>query len=197
MTRYILVGGRELHPPGGQELCQALAAGLARPVRVLSCFFAEPEDTWEEKFNRKGKTFFQKYLGKGVTVELARPESFERQARKADVIYLHGGDTGSLKTAMAPYQNLAALFKGKTVVGSSAGAQFLSRLYWTCDRREFGTGAGFVPCAVMVHFGSDYGSGDPRGSIDWLAAKSGLEQKAGALPVYCLHEGEFKVVEAA
>jgi hypothetical protein len=196
VTRYILAGGGDRKDPAkGRRLCEAFTEGLSRPVRILDCFFAEPRETWEQKF-ANFKAFYAQHLGNNATPELAFPATFEEQAAKADVIYLHGGDDTLLGHYLKQYPDLTArIFKDKTVVGSSAGASFLSTFSWTCDWREARPGSGIVPVRVIVHYGSNYGSDDSRGPIDWRQARAALAPHHPELSLHSLAEGEFIIIE--
>jgi hypothetical protein len=190
-TRYILVGGRDDVVDDGRALFEAIMKGYDRPVHVLSCCFAEPPESWPEKYERKAKQFFARNLGDRMTCELAQPDTFTEQAARADILYLHGGTTRTLIDQMNNIPNASKLFTGKTVVGSSAGGCYLASRYWAPGVRKTGEGSGILPIAFMPHYDSDYGSDDPRGPIDWQKARAELETDAGSLPVYCVREGEF------
>lgn len=55
-------------------------------------------------------------------------------------------------------------------------------------------GLGIIPIKFLAHFQSTYGNDDPRGPIDWAKAKGELSQCGDTtLPVYALHEGDYRV----
>jgi cyanophycinase-like exopeptidase len=192
-TRYILVGGADRNAKdGGRALGEAMAHGLDNAPKVLSCLFAEPREVWEEKFITR-QAYFAVAFGQEVECELAMPSTFEVQVKAADVIYLHGGDDALLGHYLDTY-DLPKLFAGKTVVGTSAGGDYLSTIYWTCDWRTIGHGSGLVPVAYIPHFKSTYGKKDPRGPIDWEKAQQELHA-ATTLPLCCLKEAEFEVFD--
>lgn len=189
--RYILVGGSDYAAPdGGKKLCAAMAAGADRPVKVLSCCFAEKREDWEEEFS-KAKKFLTANLGPDTVCELAFPATFYEQAATADIIYIHGGDLVLMAHYLDQYPDLAQkVFAGKTVVGSSAGAMYIARRTWSCDWRGIQEGRGLLPLCVIPHFDSDFGA-SIVGPIDWQKAKAELEAVAQGLPINCLREGEF------
>jgi len=53
-------------------------------------------------------------------------------------------------------------------------------------------GRGLVDVAVITHFGSEFGSNDPRGAIDWNQAEKNLCE-ATASPIYKIHEGDLEI----
>lgn len=197
MTKYILVGGADRkYPTYTQALRAEIAKTLPGPLKVLSCFFAEPREVWEEKFALRER-WFKESLGEATSITLAFPDTFRSQVKAADIIYLHGGDDVLLAHYLDDVSDLAGLWDGKIVIGSSAGANYLAKSYWTCDWRQVGKGGGLVDLNVIPHFDSEeYGTQDPRGPIDWTAARQELQTSLGPDgQVTLLREGEFVVVE--
>lgn len=194
-TKYILAGGNDR---GSVEYWAKLAAEInnSNPVHVLSCFFSQPRENWESKYPAYNEVFM-KAFGKLVTRELAFPHDFRGRVKNADIIYLHGGDDTLLVHYLDGFNDLKDMFAGKTVIGSSAGADYLSRNYWTCDWRDTFSGSGLTPLNIIPHYGSDYGKDDPRGPIDWEAAHRAFKETIGSgQEVVCLREGEFVVFES-
>jgi hypothetical protein len=114
-----------------------------------------------------------------------------------DILYLHGGDETLLAHYLNSYVGLEQAWQDKVIIGTSAGAEYLARDYWTCDWRQVRTGKGLVDLHVITHFDSEeYGRSDPRGPIDWEAAQD--EFQATLEPgeeITILREGESVVVE--
>lgn len=192
-TRYILAGGADIKNPSyWEELKMALPP--KKQWKVLSCQFSQPEEQWKERFE-SFLPFFQTAFGENVKAELASPATFIKQLVAADIVYLHGGDSRKLEAYLKNVPGLQHKFKDKIVIGSSAGAQFLSRQYWSCGLRELGHGSALVDVNVLVHYGSDYGNDDPCGSIDWEEAKGILQSAIGDATVTLLPEGKFIVVD--
>lgn len=187
-THYILAGGADVkNPDYWDDLHKVMPKN--KQLHILSCQFSQAEEEWQERFE-SFKPFFRQAFGEDMTAELALADSFAEQAKKADVIYLHGGHTDWLKKHLEPY-DARQLFKDKIVIGSSAGAQFLSTKYWTCGNRRVGDGMKLTPLNAMVHYNSDYGSDDPRGPIDWKAAKAELQKAIGNKEITLIPEGKF------
>lgn len=193
-TKYILAGGNDrASSKYWDELSKAI--GELTSQRVLSCFFAQPREDWEAKFDGFD-SFFKLAFGDNLIRELAFPEKFIEQVSEADIVYLHGGDDELLAHYMDNYQGLAEMFSGKVIIGSSAGADFLSKQYWTCDWRQARTGSGLTSLNIIVHYGSDYGKDDPRGPIDWADVEASFAKKlAPDESITQLPEGTFVVFE--
>lgn len=194
-TKFILAGGND-RASETYWLDLKSALGTLQNSQVLSCFFAQSEDVWEEKFSGF-KKFFDIAFGADAKYELASFVNFSDQVKAADIIYLHGGDTNPLFEGMLLLEHPEEDFRNKIVIGSSAGAHYLSDNFWSCGRRGYGKGAGLTPLNVLVHYGSNYGSDEPAGPIDWVAAETDLRGHldAGA-QVTRIPEGEFVVYES-
>jgi hypothetical protein len=194
MTRYILAGGGDLRSPTYISDLSKVLASEQRPLNILNCMFARPREEWEEAFGQ-WQPYMAYYFGADTRPVLADPYKFEEQLASADVVYLHGGDDVLLAHYLERYKHLAKRFRGKTIIGSSAGATFLCTYGWTCDWRKVWKGSGIVKARVIVHYESNFGANNPRGPIDWEAAKQALEPYDHKLPMHCLHEGEFTIIE--
>jgi len=196
MTKYVLVGGADSSAPEQKkiELANELKSNIdSKTVKILSVLFALSRENWE-KYYESRKTYFQNLFTDNFKIEMANPKEFEKQALWADVIYLHGGDETLLSHWLEQY-DLELLFSKKVVVGSSAGAEYLSKNFNTCDWREIKNGKGLAGANVIVHFGSEYGKDDPRGPIDWQKMRQELKEFDPSTKLYCLREGEFVVIE--
>jgi hypothetical protein len=197
MTKYVLnSGGVRNNPELAKKFFAELIDGLTAAPHILLCFFAQPREDWEKKFTEYTSSF-KTFSPDGVTAtfELAFPALFEEQVKKTDIVYMSGGDDHLLQYWLKQF-NLPAIWNGKVVATNSASSHALSKHYWTCDWRQTSDGLGIVPIRFLAHYQSSYGADDPRGPIDWEAAKQVLEAYGDtALPVYALKEGEYIVVK--
>ena len=195
-TKYILVGGyARKAPDGGKAFCDEFVKGFGSngPVRILDCLFARPKAVWEQTL-AEDKDFFVAHLpGKSLEIELADPRSFLEQIAQADCVYLKGGDTPTMKSALLSFgrEALQKVFVGKTVAGSSAGTAVLSVADYDLDYFKIDEGLGLVPVKTLCHYRSDYNA--PR--VDWDKVDSEMEKyrEAERIPLFKLREGEYKV----
>lgn len=197
MTKFILAGGADRkYESYGQNLAAEISKTVKKPAKVLSCFFAEPREAWEMKFEQR-KTWFGQVFGDDVSCSLAYPDTFPSQVQAATVLYLHGGDDVLLSFYMQQY-DAVLLFKHKIVVGSSAGANWLSKNFWTCDWRASRKGSGLTDLNIITHYESkEYGMQDPRGLLDWRKAKENFQDTISTTEkITPLPEGKFIVVES-
>jgi len=57
-------------------------------------------------------------------------------------------------------------------------------------------GLGIFPIKFIPHYKSNFGSEDPRGSINWKKAYEELKDFGDTnLPIHALEEGDFVVIE--
>lgn len=196
-TTYILIGGNDSQMTDVQNVAfrNAILEKLSgENPRIASVPFMMPREDWEWRFRNHRMPMFQQKFGENCEARLTYPDTFREDVKWANVIYIHGGDDVLLAHYLNKFKDLEELFAGKIVIGSSAGADYVSKIFWTCDWRAIMNGRGLLDVAVITHFDSDFGEDDPRGPVDWAAAKRDLEA-ATDLPVCALHEGDFEVFE--
>lgn len=190
MTKYVLVGGySNKSADDGGAFVREVVAGFDQPVRILECLFARPVDEWEAAF-QKDKFLFASKLQEKVLLELADPARFVEQARNADVIYFRGGRTKALIEGLKQSEGWEKELTGKTVVGSSAGVNFLARYYYSLDNLEICEGLGILPIKALVHYKSDYNAPN----IDWDKVHQELQEFGEDLPLLAIPEGKFEVI---
>lgn len=193
-TKYILHGGYvDKAEDEGKSFCEEMIKGFdKKPVVILDCMFAREENYWQDSFGRD-QIFFSKYI-KDFKLVLASPDNFIEQAKEADVIYFKGGLTQMLFSFLNKDTEWLNHLEGKTLAGSSAGAQVISKYYHVLDTEQLGEGFGLVPVKIIVHWNSDYKSLKNR-DIDWDYIYEELKDYKEDLEIITLKEGEFKVFE--
>lgn len=85
-------------------------------------------------------------------------------------------------------------FESKVIIGSSAGANMLSRHFWSSTRSVYSEGKGLLDLSVMVHYGAAIVGDSERTPEDWKRQ----EEKFAAMvnePITHLPEGQFVVIE--
>ncbi|HCP08798.1 MAG TPA: hypothetical protein DIT25_03315 [Candidatus Moranbacteria bacterium] len=197
MTKYILnSGGLKNNPEKAKNFFEEIFKDSGQEPKVLLCFFSQPREDWESKFEEYKNGYLEFSNGRKPVIELAMPDKFLDQMKSADIIFLQGGDDHLLQYWLRQYK-LPELWKGKVVVGSSAGSDALVKSFWTCDWRECMDGLGLIPVKFIPHYKStEYAKGDPRGPIDWEKAYRELENFGDPnLPIHALEEGDYKVFE--
>lgn len=195
MTKYVVnSGGIRSDPAKAGMFFKEIVNGLGASPKVLLCQFAMSREYWEIKFTEDMNGFLQ-HMEPDVkpVFEMAMPAEFERQLDECDAIYMCGGDDHLMKYWLSRF-DLKQLFAGKTVGTNSASSNAVSQSYWTCDWREVQIGLGLLPMKFISHYNSSFGDDDPRGPIDWPAAKVELEEHGNKdLRVLALEEASYEV----
>lgn len=191
MTKYVLLGGYAWRAEdGGKTFAQELVSGFKEPVRFLQVMFARPEDEWEDSLESDKKFYASHLPGVQTEFAIARKDTFIGQIRDADVINLRGGATAMLREGLEACPGWEKALEGKTVAGSSAGANLLSRYFHGLDKLTTFEGFGLIPYKVIVHWKSD----EIAAGLDWDEAYEQLKKHGEDLPILTLAEGEFKVL---
>lgn len=195
MTHYILVGGNDrAYDEYGENVSRVIRPLIKTPMKILSCQFAKNEEDWQKVFE-SWKSWFLKYLGDDAQLQLAAPETFLEQITWADVIYLHGGHTWKQEAMIKQYTDLEERFEGKIVIGSSAGANYLSKTYYSPSLDKIGHGSGIVPLNIIVHYGAGSDGEVAFTPSKWSQVVERMKSTIVGEEITLLPEGEFVVFE--
>jgi hypothetical protein len=193
-TIFILFGGNDRKSLDyGRQLSEEVAKHIPNP-KILSCFFSWPEETWEQKA-KVWKSWFSDHFTQGFIYDYAKLDSFFEQIDAANVIYFHGGDTNLLFENLPNAEELRTHFDGKVIIGSSAGANMLSKYFWSSKRAVFGEGLGILDINVMAHYGTLDHEGFKRTPEDWKREEAEFQKRIGESVITRLPEGQFVVIE--
>jgi hypothetical protein len=197
MTTYILAGGNDRTTEGyGERLADQITARVTMHPKILSCFFSIPEQEWPTKY-AQCEEWFAKNFTSGYKYNYAQKDTFLQQIDDADVIYLHGGNTQLLFDAFPSAEDFVKRVKGKIVVGSSAGANILSKKYWSSSRAVPCKGLGILDVNIMVHYGAVNHEGLTRTDKDWQREEAEFQAFVGDGEITHLPEGEFVVIDSS
>lgn len=189
-TKYILVGGYpHKAPDGGKAFCEELVKGFNEPIKILNCLFARPIENWSKSFEQD-KEFFTRHLPeKKIEIKSATFDKFIEQIIWADVVYIRGGSSERLLIELLKNADFKNKLTGKTIAGSSAGANAISKYFYEPDSLKLEEGLGILSVKTIVHYRSNYNSPN----IDWDKAYSEFDSYKEKLPIIALAEGQFKV----
>lgn len=155
MTKFILHGGfaRDANAINDGFFAE-IRKDLPQNATILVVLFARKDAEQEEIFQ-----FLQGALQKGAAEKrlnfvLATEKDFIEQLRGADALFLHGGETNKLLAKLKNYPNFTEAIKGKTVVGSSAGAYVLSKYFHSASQGDIHEGLGILPIKTICHYES-------------------------------------------
>lgn len=190
-TTAILVGGNDLKAPTYfmERLAREVTARVKVP-KILSCQFSKIGFSGRQESTERWLGVLAKYLPDSEVAE-AHEDEFYEQVAWADVVYLHGGRTQTLLEALPDFARSREAFQGKIVIGSSAGANYLSRAYYSPRSKVFGRGIGLVDVAVLVHFGAQAAEFVPPEG--WPSVRAQMHDH-GETDVLCIAEGEYVII---
>lgn len=153
MTKYILHGGntREISPDN-DSFFREITLGSKNKTLVLLNYFAREDNEVEGFAEQDKQRFLQNSGGKDLEFEIAHPKQLTEQLSHSDVMYMRGGETNWLKEKLLETPNLAKLFEGKTIAGSSAGVYVLSKYYCRNDTDKLCDGLGIINLKAYCHY---------------------------------------------
>lgn len=195
MTTFILAGGndRRADPQYGARLARVITGIIEKPV-ILSSFLSRPEAEQHEHW-LDYLPWFKQHFGDDAIVLEATKDNFYDLAKEADVIYMHGGRTQELFNNLPDFEKSRRAFREKIVVGSSAGANYLSTY---CVSMSEGLnivqGSGIVGHSVIVHYRTDNFEGTKYSQSDWAGVEKELLAMMGDHDLVCLPEGQFCII---
>lgn len=191
MTKYILHGGSLWESADrDKKLVEELIGEVANePVKILICYFARPESQWDNLFATQKGQFDAFGLDRKYELLMAQPKDFISQLIWADVLFITGGAESKLRALLEKSPGWEKELNGKTIMGSSAGADLISKYYYNVDTLQIEEGFGLLPLKALVHYRSGYNAPN----IDWDAVETELEKYKENLPVIKLAEGQFQV----
>ena len=193
MNRFILVGGCQ-DKANFTELSKAVFTKDKLTVSFLVCLFARNPNIWSwNDVYIENKEFFSNLTTKHkIDFTLADENEFIKQVETADIIYFSGGDSIPLYSTLARIGNeWISKINNKIIIGTSAGADLLSKHNYDFQQGALADGMGLVPIKTIVHFGEQEGYYE---NIDWNNIVEVLKRYGDDLPLYPLREGEFVVI---
>lgn len=179
-TKYILHGGSAQHQnDANDKFFKEILEDTPEKVKVLLVHFAGETErdqiNWESDSGQ-----FERNKGKHeIEFMVASKKEFYKQISWADVVYLGGGRTPRLLTALKTYKSLGSKFAGKVVTGESAGANVMATYCYSKSGGGVLKGLGLVPVKFMPHYEGEN--------------KELLEAIPDKLEIVTLRNYEFKV----
>ena len=156
--KYILHGGKASRDTeNNTKFVTEITKDLPKDSSILIVLFAKPKETWNEKFEAIKNTFSKIVPQKNINLEIAHEnsEKFIEQIKKADALYLIGGDSHILKEYLLKIPNLVDLWQDKIIAGSSAGAVVLGKYFYENDDDTYNKGLNILPFKIITHYSKD------------------------------------------
>ncbi len=157
MTKYILHGGETKVPNEHNKAFYQSWVNDFEPdfiPTILLVYFARPKGEWP-KLEQEDKDRFANYTSnRQVNFRVAdeNADNLRDQIKNADVIYVRGGSSDNVITALLPLKNeLAKLLDKKIYTGSSAGVMVMAN--YTCSINTYWKkGLNIIPINAFVHW---------------------------------------------
>lgn len=184
MTKFILHGGQTGEPSVHNDNFYREMYKGSKGKPVLAVYYSRPKELWNHLLaSDKGR--MKKAIRNrkaDIVVASSNIRKFLKQLSEANAVYFRGGKTHKLKKKLKPVSNrLEKLFVGKTVLGSSAGAYFLSRYYMSSSGKIY-RGFGILPIKTYGHY---------KGNKKNLDKLGKYREK---LKTYAIAETEFVII---
>lgn len=153
-TIYFLFGGATRKHYSKTKECFKECLNIPKDeINFLLVYFAKDEGRWEE-CKQRDIDVIAPLTDKKINFVVADVENFENEVKKADVIYLQGGDTLKIKQSLHGF-DLQKLFEGKVVMGNSAGVYVLAKYYYDNDYKKIDDGLAVLSIKAVCHYTED------------------------------------------
>jgi hypothetical protein len=155
MTKFILHGGMtSVRNENNKKFYQEVLKDLLENPKILICLFSIEESRWEEEYKWNQKNFMNNLKRADLEFQLANKNDFIEQLRWADAVHFRGGSTLMLLDVLAKFPEFKNNLAKKTISGSSAGALFLTDIFYENDIEEIQQGLGIIPINLITHYQS-------------------------------------------
>lgn len=133
-------------------------------TKILLVYFAEPPEKVDQRREEDLDSFNRNRGSKVVSFDIATEKDFLKQIESSDIIYLHGGGSARIMEILKQYSGIEELFKGKIVAGDSAGANVLTRAFYSTTGGGLMYGLGIIPIKLICHY-----TPDKEGRLDGIS----------------------------
>ncbi|MET0779397.1 MAG: Type 1 glutamine amidotransferase-like domain-containing protein [Candidatus Saccharimonadales bacterium] len=191
MKHLILAGGRPWSGQGeGKHWVEALFSHTAKDdIHVAYCLFAEEVSHWPEVLLTNQELITKHAGSHSVSFQTLEHDTFFDVSAWADVIVIVGGDPARLREALEQYGDLMQVWDGKTISGSSAGADIMVHKYIYLQNKAVQEGFGWIKANFIPHW--QHSGWKDWSTKDWEWAAGELAGMPGGAPLLCVREGDF------
>jgi peptidase E len=152
-TKYTLHGGFASHiNEQNDSFFKEILKDTPSTLTVLLVLFAKDTDEITASKDKDIAQFERNKESKTITYEVADEHILIEQISRANVIFIHGGNTLQLLEVLRNFENLRELFTGKIIAGTSAGAYVLSTAFYSKSSGGLHKGLGLVPVQTICHY---------------------------------------------
>lgn len=192
MTIRIILHGGNAHrrTDKNDKFFNEIISGVGSDtIKVLCVYFARPEHRWEDSYEEDQYMFRRVADDRAIEIETFLAsydmDDFAEKIAESDVIFINGGMKGHLKDTLVSFglDRFREVIGGKTLVGISAGANILSKYYYSIAIDGIREGTGFLDIKLLTHY-----------SLDEPEKRTLLEKYGQDLPIVTVAEEEYVVI---
>lgn len=157
---YLHGGNAEKKSHKNEQFFQAIINEVDKDtVNILCVYFARPEGRWQDSYAFDQSLLRNLDTTKEIETMLATYDldEFVANIEMADIILFSGGMRGRLKETIMTIglDKFKHLINGKLLVGISAGANILSKYYYSSVAEGIREGTGLLNIKLLTHFRAD------------------------------------------
>jgi len=157
-TKLILHGGfdRGRKEEDSSDFYAEILKDLPEKAKVLIVPFAKDLDRIPDSTKKVMAEFNKAKSQEDLNFEIAKKESFIKQIKSADAVYIQGGVTEKLLETLKEFPDFKESIKGKVVAGESAGANIFGRTAYSPHADKLLEGLGVLPLKIIPHYSEKY-----------------------------------------
>lgn len=153
MTKFILHGGHmKVDNESNINFFSEISKNIKNGGKILIICFAREVGEDKAVFERDKNNILKNAKNKELQAQMAHEDGFINQVKDSDAILIEGGNTEKLLGVLDKYPDFKNVLANKTVAGSSAGAQVLSKYFYYGDGDKYLEGLGLVPVKLICHY---------------------------------------------
>jgi peptidase E len=158
MTKLILNGGFNSgnEQEDNSDFYAEILKDAPEGAKVLIVPFAKDADRIPNSITKVKAGFNKSKWQDKIDFDVANEESFIEQIKSSDVVYLQGGRTLKLLSALKKFPDFKEAIKGKTVAGESAGANVFGKIFYSPSADGVFEGLSILPIKVIPHYKEEY-----------------------------------------
>jgi len=154
MTKYVLHGGETKQASANNDrFFREMVRGFDTRAHILLVYFASAKSRWTKLAEQDKRNFAEAAPAIRLRFIVASDDAdeFVQQVKAADIVYMRGGRDLFIHSFLRQIPDFGRLLEEKVVGGSSAGAQVLSRYYYTRREGKVKEGLGILPIKTCAH----------------------------------------------
>ena len=156
MTRYILHGGfTSVENENNASFYAEFTSNLPEGGTILLVYFSRRDEEIPKLTKQDTQAILKQSKLASVNIKVATRENFKQELEEANVVYMRGGETDKLYNELLKHPDFSKTIKGKTIIGSSAGAYVLAAYRYWHSEGGVQKGLSILPIRILCHYQSE------------------------------------------